>query len=210
MNEKDAPLAPPRSDRTLAEEELLASQEWLIRIRWIAGVSVLIATWVARNILEAGVVAGPLYFVGVGILVYNAAFWWWVERLRRQPLMSIAGAHRLALLQIAADWVAMTYLIHRSGGVESPAILYFFLHIVLASMLLSARATYMFAALGALLVGGTVSLEYVGVLPHVPVDGFLPAPLYRNPAYVGGVLFFFVSTMFVITYLATGMTSRLR
>ena len=50
MNEKDAPLAPPRSGRTLAEEELLASQEWLIRIRWIAGVSVLIATWVARNI----------------------------------------------------------------------------------------------------------------------------------------------------------------
>ena len=61
-----------------------------------------------------------------------------------------------------------------------------------------------------LLVGGTVSLEYFGVLPHVPVVGFFPAPLYQNPIYVGGVLFFFVSTMFVITYLATGMTSRLR
>jgi len=56
MNEKDTPLAPPRTGRTLAEEELLASQEWLIRIRWIAGVSVLIATWVARNIL------GPIRF----------------------------------------------------------------------------------------------------------------------------------------------------
>ena len=108
MNEKDTPLAPPRSGRTLAEEELLASQEWLIRIRWIAGVSVLTATWVARNILGPGIVTGPLYFVGVDILVYNVAFWWWVRRLQRQPLMSIAGAHRLALLQIAADWVAMT------------------------------------------------------------------------------------------------------
>jgi hypothetical protein len=55
MNEKDTPLAPPRTGRTLAEE-LLASQEWLIRIRWIAGVSVLIVTWVARNIL------GPIRF----------------------------------------------------------------------------------------------------------------------------------------------------
>jgi signal transduction histidine kinase len=123
--------------------------------------------------------------------------------------MPLSGANLLANLQIAADWLAMTLLIHLSGGVESPAILYFFLHITLASILLSTRVTYLYAVLATFLVGGTVVCEYAGFLPHVPVAGFLPAPLYRNPTYVSGVLFFFISTMFVIAYLATGITSRL-
>jgi signal transduction histidine kinase len=104
----------------------------------------------------------------------------------------------------------MTLLIHLSGGVESPAILYFFFHIALASILLSTRSTYLYVGLVTLLVGGTVLFEYVGILPHVPVSGFLPVPLYQNPAYVGGVLVFFVSAMLVVAYLSTGMTHRLR
>jgi signal transduction histidine kinase len=35
-------------------------------------------------------------------------------------------------------------------------------------------------------------------------------PLYQNPAYVGGVLFFFVSAMLVVAYLSSETTLRLR
>jgi len=196
--------------RTSADKELLASQEWLIRIRWIAGFSVLVATWVACNLFKLELNDGPLYAVGVSILVYNAAFVWWIDQIRRKSLMSVASVHTLALLQITADWIAMTYLVHRSGGVESPVILFFFLHIVLASMLLSVRATYLFAALGIILVSGTVLLEYAGIVPHISVKDFMPVSLHQHAVYVGGVLFFFISTMFVVTYLATGTTNRLR
>jgi signal transduction histidine kinase len=209
MNQKDTPLAPSRSGRTLVEHGLVASLGWLITIRWIAGVGVLAATWFTDNILGLQLAALPLYAIGISILAYNVFFYWVLTRLRRESPMPLSGANLLANLQIAADWLAMTLLIHLSGGVESPAILYFFLHITLASILLSTRVTYLYAALATFLVGGTVALEYVGLLPHVSVMGFLPAPLYQNPTYVGGVLSFFVSTMFVIAYLATGITSRL-
>lgn len=193
---------------TLAERELLASQEWLIRIRWIAGLSVPLATAAVQAIFGLEL-AWPLYLIGAGILIYNALFWWWVARLEGKPV-AVTSAYRLALLQITADWLAMTLLIHFSGGIESPAILYFFFHIVLASILLPARATYLFALLGAGLLSGTALLEYAGILPHVPVGGLLAAPLYQNPFYVAGVLAFFTSAIFVLTYLATGTTSRLR
>lgn len=199
-----------RAGNTLAEKELLASQRWLIRFRWVAGVSVLIATWAAHTLLGLGLASGPLYLIGAGILAYNAVFSRWEAWLSQRSPGSLPGTYRLALLQITADWVAMTFLIHFSGGVESPAILYFFFHIVLAAILLSVRATYLFAGLGALLLNGTVWLEYAGILPHVAVAGLMPAPLHQQPAYVGGIAFFFTSTMFVITYLATGTTGRLR
>ena len=157
------------------------------------------ATWIADNILGLQLAALPLYAIGISILAYNVFFYWVLTRLRRESPMPVSGANLLANLQIAADWLAMTLLIHLSGGVESPAILYFFLHITLASILLSTRVTYLYAALATFLVGGTVALEYVGLLPHVSVIGFgvgynAPVPLYQNPTYVAGVLSFFVST----------------
>jgi signal transduction histidine kinase len=199
-----------RQARTLVEEELIASEAWLIRIRWWAGLGVLAATGFATFVLKLALPATPLLAIGVAILVYNAILWVILrQRLRHVP-RAVTAFEYLAKLQIGLDWVAMTLLIHLSGGVESPAILYFFFHIALASILLSSRATYWFAALATFLVGGTVILEYAGLVPHVSVLGLDPPGLYRHWPYVAGVLVFFASTMFVIAYLATGTTSRLR
>jgi len=194
----------------LLEEELIASEARLIRIRWWAGLGVLVATGFAAFALRLALPIAPLWTIGLAILVYNAILYAILQRRLRAIPRVVATFEHLAQLQIGLDWLAMTLLIHFSGGVESPAILYFFFHIVLASILLSSRATYWFAALATLLVGGTVMLEYTGLLPHVSVMGWAPPGLYQHPPYVAGVLFFFTSAVFVIAYLATGTTSRLR
>ncbi len=193
----------------LVHYELEASQVWLIRLRWVAGIGVILGTWGATHILGLGMATGPLYALGVGILLYNALFARWMRRACR-PDCKPDLAHRLERLQILADWLAMTLLIHFSGGVESPALFYFIFHIVLASILLSARETYLFAALATLLVGGVFALECRGILPHLPVRGLLPTDLCRSPTYILGVLFFFASTLFVTAYLTTRTTGRLR
>ena len=195
---------------TPVEEELIASEAWLIRIRWWAGLGVLAATGVAAFILRLTLPAVPLCAIGLAILAYNAILYVVLQRRLRVIPRVVKTFERLAQLQMGLDWLAMTLLIHFSGGVESPAILYFFFHIALASILLSSRAAYWFAALSTLLVGGIALLEYGGLLPHVSVMGFAPPGLYRHPPYVAGVLFFFTSTVFVIAYLAAGTTSRLR
>lgn len=192
------------------EYELCMSLSWLSNLRWIAGAGVIGVTIVARWLLGMGVEPVPLILTGVIILVYNLIFQQWLTRIQCDLAGSSTQAHTLARVQIAADWLATTALVHFSGGIESLLILYFFFHMMLAALLLPARDTFLFAGLASLLVSGISALEYTGVLPHHHVEGLLPVELYRSVPYVASTLGFFVSTLFVSAYLATRTSHRLR
>lgn len=192
------------------EYELCMSLGWLCRLRWIAGGAVIVATWFATQVLGLGLNAIALYLIGAAILAYNFIFQRWLVSVQCDLTGISARTRRLARFQIAADWLAMTALIHLTGGIESPVILYFFFHTTLAAILLSARDTYVFSALAVLLVNGIAMSEYFGLLPHHHVEGLLTMHLCRDPLYVAGVLFFFSSAILVSAYLATRTTRRLR
>ena len=194
----------------LVEQELVASVARFITIRWLAGVGLLIATWLATAVLDLPLPAAPLYFIAAAILTYNAAFSLVLRRFQRTGPANVIWFHRLTKVQIGLDWLAMTAIIHFSGGVESPALFYFFFHIIIAAIFLSPRATFSYAATATLLVGATVWLEYAGWLPHFsPLVG-VASELHHRPLFVSGVMLFFVSAMFVSAYLATTINTRLR
>jgi len=205
-----SPERTARLNQMPVEYELCVSLEWLCKLRWIAGGGVIVATWLIELVLCVDLAAWPLTFIGVGILAYNVLFRWLLNRLTCNLSGANPTAHTQARLQIAADWLAMTLLIHYSGGVESPTVLYFFFHIILATILLSVQEAYLFAILATVLVSVVALFEYVGWLPHRVIPGVLSGRLYANPLYVGGTLFFFISTALVSVYLATRTTARLR
>ncbi len=192
------------------EAELVPSITWLIRIRWLAGIGVIGATWSADVILRVALPTLPLYAIGLTLLLYNAAFYAIVRHLARQPARALGPYDLLTKTQIGFDWVAMTALIHFSGGLESPALFYFFFHIIIAAILLSMRATFFYAGMAALLVSAIGVLEYAGYLPHYAVLMSATAGLYRQPLFVLGITFFFISTVFVAAYLASTLSARLR
>ncbi len=210
MDKRFAPEHPTPLSRTLVEYELCLSLEWLCRLRWIAGAGVILATWLARLGLGLELAVTPLTLIGVSILAYNVVFVRWLNRLTCDLSGANVSARIQARTQIAADWIAITLLIHYSGGIESLAILYFFFHIILATILLSAREAYLFAGLAIVLLGGLAGAEYRGWIPHIAVGGLLPAPLYARPLYVGSALAFFASAVIGSVYLATRTTDRLR
>lgn len=198
-----------RADRTLVEAELVSSVAWLIRLRWIAGIGVLVGTWVVREVFRLQAASGPLFAIGAGILVYNSLFFL-IERRLTQDAAPSENFTRLATAQAILDWLAMTLLIHYSGGVESPAILFFFFHIIIASIFFRAITAYAFALLAAALLTATVLLELFGILGHRAIGGLLDEPLYQNPLYVTAVIFFFTSTALISAYLASSIQNRLR
>jgi signal transduction histidine kinase len=210
MSQTFTPEHNSRLSQMPVEYELCMSLGWLCKLRWIAGTGVIIATLLASTVLGLGLPVIPISTIGALILVYNAVFQRWLGQIQCHLSGVSSQSQALARTQIAVDWVAMTALIHLSGGVESPMVLYFFFHTTLSAILLSTEDTYIFSALAAALITGTALLEYVGVLPHYHVEGLLPVDLYNNGMYVGGVLFFFVSAVFVSAYLATRTTRRLR
>jgi hypothetical protein len=140
-------LPGPRPDRTLAERELVNSLGWLIRMRWLAGLAVLAATGFATGVLGVCLPAPELYAVGLAILCYNAVLRWalgWIDR----NLPSSQFAYQwFARAQIGLDWIAMAVLINLSGGIESPALVFFLFHITIASLLLPHRRGFLDVAL---------------------------------------------------------------
>lgn len=194
-------------ENTLAEQELISSLSWLIALRWPAGLGVLGATWFATGVLTLNIPATRLYLLGTGLLLYNLLLWWGLGRLNAVVFCPNVVYQWFARFQIGLDWAAMTLLIHFSGGIESPALFYFLFHIPIASLLLPHDRGFLYVTLGPLLVGGVACLEYWQVLPHTYV--FEPAR-YNNIFYITGILFFFTSAAYVMTYLSMTISQRLR
>jgi signal transduction histidine kinase len=194
----------------LVEQELVSSVARFITIRWLAGLVLLAATLVATESLGLPLPATPLYVIGAAILAYNLNFFFVLRHLLETKPPNIIWFHRLTKVQIGLDWLAMTAIIHFSGGVESPALFYFFFHIIVSAFLLSPRATYSYAAAATLLVGATVWLEYAGWLPHISLFAGTAVQLHQRPLFVFGVMLFFGSAMFGSAYLASTISSRLR
>jgi signal transduction histidine kinase len=199
----------PGPNRTLVEAEMVASVAWLIRLRWLAGLGVLVGTWSLGALFQLSAATGPLYTIGLGILFYNLLFYLAEQRLARQGAQAVQY-RGVAIGQAILDWLAMALLIHFSGGIESPAILFFIFHIIIASIFFPPRAAGTFALFAAVLLGGIVILEMNGLIPHEPIIGFLDSPLYQNRLYVMAVLAFFTSTALISAYLTSSIQKRLR
>jgi signal transduction histidine kinase len=196
-------------ERSLVEAELVSSVDWLIRLRWIAGGGVILATWLAGELFPLTFPATPLYAIGAGILAYNLAFYL-IEKGLSADTAPTSRYSRMAKWQVGLDWLAMALLIHFSGGIESPVLLFFIFHIIIASIFFTPRMAFAFAFLAITLVSAIALLEFSGVIPHVTIGGFLERPLYDNGLYVGTVLVFFASTGLISSYLATSIHERLR
>jgi signal transduction histidine kinase len=194
-------------DSTLAEQELVGSLAWLISLRWIAGIGVLIGTWVAANVIDVDIEPGPLYLLGLAMLAYNSLFWLTLKRLHANSERVTAPFQWFARIQIGIDWIAMALLIHWSGGIESPALFYFSFYITIASLLLPHDRAFLYVTLAPILVGGIALLEFHDVLPHIYV--FNPSR-HQDTLYIAAILFFFSSAAYVMAYFSITISRRLR
>jgi len=197
-----------RRGSTLAEQELIGSLSWLIRLRWLAGAGLLLGTWLAAGVLEAPIWAGALYLLGAGVLAYNALLLLGLRQLGAgEGERSSAVYQWFARLQIGLDWMTMTLLVIFTGGIESPALFFFLFHIIIAALLLPHDRGFLYVTLAPLLVGGIGLLEYYGLLPHASV--FQPGR-HDNTLYVAGRLAFFTATCYTMAYLSMEVSRRLR
>ena len=187
--------------------ELIKQIGWLVRLRWIAIIGVFFTVTVAnlaRNIVPHPI---PLYIIAALMVLYNFEPRMYRKAPEQQRLMSIK---RQACIHIILDLLSLTALIHFSGGVENPFIFYFIFHLIIASIILSKRVSYVLATLNTLLLSSLITFEYFEIIPHNHLNNFLPDDLWRNPIYTFGVLFVFTSTLFFSVYLATTITQTAR
>lgn len=198
-------------DKFNPDTELVESLSWLTNLRWLALGGVIITIIFSRWALRLNL---PLFSLGLvtAILgIYNLLFYLYLPQVTPETASELyARAYRSANWQIAADLTALAALIHFSGGIENPFIFYFIFHMIIASSLLSRRASFRQATFAVTLFFVVVLLEYYGILAHYCLGRFIISDQHRNLTYIIGVSIVFTTTLYIAVYLATSITSRLR
>jgi len=194
----------------LTEVELTRRIRWLIRLRWQVAAAVVVVGYLANAVLGFDLPLVPLYILALVAVIYNVGFHAWLDACQRgQDPLQYRDARRMALTQIATDLTALTVLVHYSGGVENPLWAFYVLPMIIASILLSRRATYLYATYAVVLYATMALLEQQGVIGHVDLAGLAPAGLYQSPIIWLLVAVFGV-TLYLAVFLATSITARLR
>jgi signal transduction histidine kinase len=188
-------------------EELRQNTQLLIKLRWAAGVSIIMITGFARFILHIDLNTLPLFLIGVAVLSYNGLLFF-ANSGRSE---SLARAKQLAWGQILLDWLMTIMLVHLTGGITSPALMYFVIHAALSGAVLSPWQTRGLVLSVIVIVGSLAWLEHIGAVPHIVVHDFaMGQALYQNSTYIAAMMFFFGSTVFTLSELMTQNSQRLR
>ncbi|MBI5367274.1 MAG: PAS domain-containing protein, partial [Planctomycetes bacterium] len=202
------------------QDELQARLCWLNRLRWVAIAGVFATVAVTHLALRALPLrsALALYTLAALMTAYNASF----ELLVR----SVRAPRALALSQVILDLVALTVLLHFSGGVENPFFVFYVFHVIIASILLRPGESYAIAGLTSGLFAGLALAEHIGVLAHhhlallhaaaaaSTIESFAPGAesgaLAHQPAYLAGLVIAFAATCFFSVYFASSIMEAAR
>lgn len=183
----------------------------LIATRWVAGLLVLALTAVCVHLLGVNLPEAPLYLVGAIILTYNVALAWLARRIDTpQAEDYLPRLRRFIVLQVALDWASMSAFLHLTGGITSPAMPIFLIHMLMVTILLRGRSPYIYLVLAIAAVATIALAERQGLLPHYTVLPILPPDLHRNDLYILAQVSFFAIAGFATVHLAALVIRRLR
>jgi len=193
-------LRPP-----LMPEEAASRTRWFIQLRWLAAVGVLGLALVGRFALQLQLDLGLFAGIAVGIAAYNAVFLWFSRKERTDRKWH----RRFATIQVAADILALTALMHVGGGVENPFLSFFLFHTIIAAILLPWWQLDIQVLFASGCVGAVALAELTGVLPHRHVNGFLPVELCNDWRFALIVVSSLGITLCVTAFLAPSISERL-
>jgi signal transduction histidine kinase len=192
--------------------ELIERIDWLISLRWLAVVGTLLTIVVVNFYFPGLLLQGPLVATTAAIALYNFLFFLYARQLgaHESTALRLRQSTLFAYVQIALDLIALTMLLHFSGGVENPFAVFFIFHMIIASILLSSIASFLVALLASLLFAAMVLFEYTGLIPHHNLVGLINADLYRHGTYVGASILVMTASLFLVVYMTSSISARLR
>jgi signal transduction histidine kinase len=178
--------------------ELQAQIGWFIGLRFLAVGAAAAVTGVA-HLLGYLSQPLPLWVLAGATLACNVAYLAW---LRRNPTASATTLRRHVDLQIGVDLLLLTAMLHCSGGVTNPGVLFYLFHGFIAALVLSLRAASLVAGVALLLVALLAFGEWGGWLPHHPVGFALfelpPTPVHALVVYLAALAMTFTASIYFV------------
>ncbi len=189
-------------EKSSLEKELVESLSRFINLRWIFVIGIFVTSKFAKFGLEIDLPIIPIFITTFCILLFNFICIYFQKRVKSYDCF--------ANLQISVDWIALVFLVHYTGGIESPVIFYFIFHVIIAAILLSKKDCYLQTGFAVLLIISLSILEYFHIIPHINIKELFPNPVYDNGLYLLSIIFFSITSLYISAYLATSVNNRLR
>lgn len=203
-----------------------------IKGRWIAAGGVVSVALLATQVFNVSFPLLPVFIISAVMAVYNLVLFLQarsfiteaggsppqgmdvaLRRLLKLPRVSsplIEKVRAAGNIHIALDLVVLTALLHFTGGIENPFIFYFIFPVIIAGILLHYRVVYVLATFAIILATLLVGLEYFGVIPHVHLEGYTPAAIYKQETYILGILVSLAISLYASAYMVTNISGELR
>jgi signal transduction histidine kinase len=195
------------------EEKLVPAHilfvKWFIRIRWIAIIILVISNFIVSHLIGITVKEIPIYILASLLLMLNIIHRFILKQIIKDKSSKLTRMIKWEIhFQIITDLVILTMILHYSGGMENPLILFYFFHLIIASSIFSTVQTYFYAAFVIILAALLGILECFSIVPHHPLEGFVSHDLYQNPLYVFGAGFIFACTSVLVVFLSHMIINR--
>jgi len=188
-------------------EEFSVISSWLIRLRWAAVCGFLLLSALIFYFSPSFLPAGQLFTVCLLILLYNVAFAFFSKVAVRAAFGALLFFTRL---QVFLDWIALLALIHFTGGMFSPLIFFFILHIIINSFIFPPKDCFIYTTLSLIGLAALFLLEYY--LNWFPVPVSWLGTQYRDTNLIT-IFFAFAVYAFILltaTFLASSIMVRFR
>ena len=175
---------------------------WLVRLRWFAILGIIAAYFTAIYILDITIWTLPVYITIIFLIFLNITSFSLLKYLQRSNIRkSLSIVNLIINFQISTDLIVLTFLLHYSGGVENPFIVYYIFHMIIGSIILSTIESILQTSFALMLVGAMTFLEYTGIIEHYPLKGLIVTDMYNNLTYLICTGLIFVSTSYFVVYI---------
>ena len=183
----------------------------LIELRWIFVIFVLALVSVGNIVFPSSLPMPALIVLCAVMAIGNGLFLLYSRRLATCTDPQMEGqCRRFSQLQIAADIVFFTLVLHFTGGIENPFYLFYIVYVTAAAIVLPRHSGFSYAALSLVLYSALVLAEYLHWIPHIHLAGFVSPERYERGIYVAVVLIALGVTLFICAYLASSTAEILR
>jgi len=195
---------PSQCTREVLVEQIL----WLIRLRWIAVAGLVGTGLLCTYPIPVLVTTVPIYTCA-GILLLCNVFYFAVST--KKTADAVPKDVVLAMVQVEADLVILTAVLHFSGGVVNPFFLFYIFHIIIATIILPRNLSFAVGMTVILLFGllAVNELSGGGWLGYYPLRFSTTGGLWRNPVYALGAFAAFVCTVVLAQYLTRMIIVRM-
>jgi signal transduction histidine kinase len=195
------------------EIRLLRRAYWLTRLRWIAIAGLCLTAFFAKRVFSVGIHEVGVYSIAGLLAVYNSVVLVLLSLYGKTSLgakFPRSAVKKIVRFQVSADMIILACLLHCSGGIENPFLIYFVFHMIIASFLLTARESFLQATLASSLLVMLGLLEYKGIIPHYCLEGFIENDQHANGLFVFGTIAAVSSALYLVVFMTSSISTRLR